>query len=158
MDDDASDISISNLDILKDASTELNIWMGNLRTATNCKAHEKVTKEKLMRQTKEALVKYLLEGYQTMCSQSVKFESSRVCMEQIKSGLISVQRSVVKLQQQILNAQSKQLDKMSNVVDTAVDRGIRSYSQIVAQTIEDSVPALSEEKLKKVFQEAVTGE
>ena len=85
MDNDVSDNSISNLGILKDASAELNMWMGNLRTATNCKAHEKVTKEKLMRQTSRVLMKYLLEGYQTMCSQSDKFESSRVCFRILKS-------------------------------------------------------------------------
>ena len=48
------------------------------------------------------------------------------------------------------------LGTMSTVVDTAVDGGIRSYCQVVAQTIEESVPVLSEEKLKKVFQEAAT--
>ena len=88
-----------------------------------------------MRQTKETLVNCLLEGYQTVCSQSDKFESSRVCMEQIKSELIVAQRSVVKLQQQMLEAQANQLKTMSSVVDTAVDKGIRSYSQIVSKTI-----------------------
>ena len=39
---------------------------------------------------------------------------------------------------------------------TAVDKGIRSYSQIVSQTIEKSAPVLIEEKLEKVVQEAVT--
>ena len=109
-----------------------------------------------MKQTKETLVKYLLEGYQTVYSHSDKFESSRTCVEQMKSELIAGQRSVVKLQQQILDAQAKQLNEMSTVVDTAVDRGIRSYSEIVSQTIEESVPVLSEQKLKKVVQEAVT--
>ena len=58
---------------------------------------------------------------ETVCSQSDKFESLRVCMEKIKSELIAAQRSVVKLQQQILEAQVKQLDTMSTVVDTAVE-------------------------------------
>ena len=107
--------------ILKDASADLSLWIKSLKTTTNCKSHEKVTKEKLMRQTKETLVNCLLEGYQTVCSQSDKFESSRVFMEQIKSELIAAQRSVVKLQQQILEAQVKQLDTMSTVVDTAVE-------------------------------------
>ena len=93
-----------------------------------------------MKQTKEALVKCLLEGRQIVCSQSDKFESSRVCMEKIKSELTVAQRSVVKLQQQMLDTQAEQLDTMSTVVYTAVDRGIRSYSQVVAQTIEESVP------------------
>jgi len=131
------------------------LWIGNLKTATNCKSHKDVTKEKLMKQTKETLVKCLLEGYQTVYSYSDKFESSRTFVEQMKSELIAAQRSVVKLQQQILDAQAKQLNEVSTVVDTAVDRGIRSYSEIVSQTIEESVPVLSEQKLKKVVQEAV---
>ena len=116
-----NDVSVSDVDILKDASADLSLWIKSLKTTTNCKSHEKVTKEKLMRQTKETLVNCLLEGYQTVCSQSDKFESSRVFMEQIKSELIAAQRSVVKLQQQILEAQVKQLDTMSTVVDTAVE-------------------------------------
>ena len=47
---------------------------------------------------------------------------------------------------------------MSTVVDTAVDNGIRSYSQALSRTIKDSVPVLSERTLKKVVQEAVTDE
>ena len=151
-----NDVSVSDVDTLKDASADLSLWIKSLKTATNCKSHEKVTKEKLMRQTKETLVNCLLEGYQTVCSQSDKFESSRVFMEQIKSELIAAQRSVVKLQQQIMEAQAKQLDTMSTVVDTAVDKGIRTYSQALSHSIEESVSAFSEEKLKKAVQEAVT--
>ena len=120
MDDVVSDISCGGLDIFRDANADLSLWIGNLKTATNCKSHKDVTKEKLMKQTKETLVKCLLEGYQTVYSHSDKFESSRVCVEQMKSELIAAQRSVVKLQQQILDAQAKQLNEMSTVVDTAV--------------------------------------
>ena len=101
-------------------------------------------KEKLIRQTKEALVKCLLEGDLTFCSQSDKLESSRVCLGQIK--LFVAQRSIVKLQQQILDADAKQSNTMSTIVDTEVDRGIKSCSQIVAPTI---YIEKSEEKQKK---------
>ena len=150
------DVSGSDVDILKDVNADLSLWTKSLKTATNSKSHEKVTKEKLLRQTKETLVNCLLEGYQTVCSQIDKFEPLRVCMEQLKSELIAAQRSVVKLQQQILEAQAKQLDTMSNVVDTAVDKGIRTYSQALSQSIEESVSAFSEDKLKKAVQKAVT--
>ena len=96
-------------------------------TATNCKTHNEVLKE--------TLVKCLLEGYQTVHTYSVKFEDARTCMEKIKSEMIAAQRSVVKLQQQMLEAQANHLKTMSSVVDTAVNIGIRSYSQIVSQTI-----------------------
>ena len=80
-------------------------------------------------------------------------------MKKIKSELIVAQRSVVKLQQQILYARAKQLNTMSTVVDTAVDWGVRSCSQIVAQTIDESVPViLSEEQLttEQSFPEAAS--
>ena len=155
MDVNVPDISVSDLDILKKASADMFSWTENFKTATKCKSHKEVTVEKLMKQTKETLVKCLLEGYQTVHSHSEKFEAARTCIEDIKSEMIAAQRSVVKLQQQILEAQANQLKTMSSVVDTAVDRGIRSYSEIVSQTIENAAPVLSEEKLKKVFHEAV---
>ena len=58
------------------------------------------------------------------------------------------------LQQQLLEEQAKQLNAMSNVVDAVVDRGIRSYRQVVTQTIGKSV--LSEQTLIKQIQEVVT--
>ena len=54
----------------------------------------------------------------------------------MKLELIVAQRFVVKLQQLLLEAQAKQLNAMSTVADPAVDRGIRSYSNVVTQTIE----------------------
>ena len=149
-----SDISGADLNVLTDVCAEMNSWVVNLKTATNCKSHKEVTKEKLMTHTKETLVKCLLEGYQTVFSHKNKFESSKACLEQLKSELIAAQRSVVKLQQQIIDTQAEQMNTMSNVVDTAVDRGIKSYSEIVSQTIVQS-RNLSKEKLKKAVQEAV---
>ena len=158
MDGGLSDIAGGDLDILKNASPEMLSWMENVKTATNCKSHNEVLKEKLMRNSKETLVRCLLEGYQTVHTNSVKFEDARTCIEKIKSEMIAAQRSVVKLQQQMLEAQADQLKSMSSVVDTAVDRGIRSYSEIVSRTIENATPDLSEKKLKKVVQEAVNDE
>ena len=167
MGDTVSDISVGDLDILKDVGADMNSWIGNLRTALKCKSHQEVKIEKLTKPgiTKEILAKILFEGYQTVYSHRDQFESSRVCFEKLKSELIAAQRSVVKLQQQLLDTQEKlletqaeQLGEMSSVVDTAVDKGIRSYSQVLSRTIKDSVPVLSEQTLKKVVQEAVTDE
>ena len=162
-----SDISVGDLDILKDVGADMSLWMRNLRTVMKCKSHQEVTVEKFTKQgiTKDILAKVLFEGYQTVYSHRDTFESSRVCVEKLKSELITAQRSVVKLQQQLLDAQEKlletktvQLEGMSSVVDSAVDRGMRSYSQVLSRTIKDSVPVLSEQTLKKVVHEAVTDE
>ena len=77
------------------------------------------------------MVKKILElRYQTVHSHCDKFESSRVCMEHTKSEL----QKQVKLQQQLLDVQVKQLHKMPTVAYAAVDNVIRSYSQISLQT------------------------
>ena len=162
-----SDISVGDLDILKDVGADMSSWMRNLRTVMKCKSHQEVTVEKFTKQgiTKDILAKILFEGYQTVYSHRDTIESSRVCVEKLKSELITTQRSVVKLQQQLLDAQEKlletktvQLEGMSSVVDSAVDKGMRSYSQVLSRTIKDSVPVLSEQTLKKVVHEAVTDE
>ena len=167
MGDTVSDISVADLDILKDVGTDMLTWTGNVKTAMKFKSHQEVTLEKLMKPgiTKEILAKALFEGYQTVYSHRNTFDSSRVAMEKLKSELIAAQRSVVKLQKQVMDAQeqllrkqTEQLQEMSTVVDTAVDNGIRSYSQALSRTIKDSVPVLSERTLKKVVQEAVTDE
>ena len=156
MEDVVSDITGDDLDFLKCAGTGMNQWSEKFMTSMNCNSHKDVSKDKLMKQSKETLVKCLLEGYQAARANITKHETARVCFEKIKSELITAQRSVVKLQQQLLEVQAKQLDAMPTVVDTAVDRGIRSYSQALSQTIQNSVPVLSEQTLKKVVQEAVT--
>ena len=167
MEDSVSDISVGDLDILKDAGADMNAWIGNLRTVMKFKSHQDVTVEKLSKPgiSKDTLAKILFEGYQMVYSHRNTCESSRVGVEKLKSELIAAQRSVVKLQQQLLASQEKllenqttQLEEMSNVVDTAVDKGMRSYSQVLSRTIKDSVPVLSEKTLKKVVQEAVTDE
>ena len=166
MGDSVSDISADDLSILKDAGADMNSWLRNFRTVLKCKSHQDVTLEKLTKQqeiTKDILAKILFEGYQTVYSHRDTFELSRVGVEKLKSELIAAQRSVVRLQQQLLdfqekllNTQTEQLQGMSTVVDTAVDKGFRSHSQALSRTIKDSVPVLSEKTLKKVVQEAVT--
>ena len=58
-----SDIAVRDLDILKNLTAEMFSWMAILSAATNWKYQKKTLKDKLMRQSKEMLVKCLLEGY-----------------------------------------------------------------------------------------------
>ena len=67
-----------------------------------------------------------------------------------------LQQQLLDFQEKLIETQTEQLQEMSCVVDTAVDKGIKSYSQAISRTIKESVPVLSEQKLKKVVQEAVT--
>ena len=71
--------------------------------------------------------------------------------------MITLQRSVLKLQQQLLENRSS-AEELSVVVDNAVENGIRSYSQVLSDTVRKSVPVLSATKLKKAVKEAVSDE
>ena len=156
MGESVSDIPADDFGILK---TDLNSWMGNVRTTIKCKSHQDVTLEKFTRQgmTRDILAKILFEGYQTVYSHRNTFESARVGVEKLKSELIEAQQQqLLDFQEKLIETQTEQIQEMSCVVDTAVDKGIRSYSQAISRTIKESVPVLSEQKLKKVVQEAVT--
>jgi hypothetical protein len=156
MDGSESNIPNVDLDIMSTLSADINQWIGFFKAETVCKTHQEITKERLMNQSKETLANCLMKGYQTIQFHANKIELSRVSVEQLKSELIAAQRSVVKLQQQLLEAQSKQLNTVPAVVDKAVDKRIQLYTEVVSQTVKESVPVLSKQKLKKAVQEAVT--
>ena len=78
---------------------------------------------------KKTVVNCLIEGYQAAQAINAKYEVAKVCLEKIKSEIISLQRSVVKLQQQLLENQTNNAEELSAVVDTAVENGIRSYQK-----------------------------
>ena len=97
----------------------------------------------------------LFEGYQAAQASNAKYEAAKLCLESIKTEMITLQRSVLKLQQQLLESQSNHAE-LSAVVDSAVENGIRSYSEVLSDTVRKSVPVLSATKLKKAVKEAVS--
>jgi len=139
----------------KDVSDDVGAWIEDVEKATNCKKWSELSVEKLMRLNKEVLAKLLFEGHRDTSSYIGVVENARIQVENLKSELIEAQRSVVKLQQKLIEAQSEQLKSMSTVVDTAVEKGIQSYSQAVSKSVSESVPTFTEAKLKRVVQEAV---
>ena len=56
-----------------------------------------VTKSKLSEVDKKSVVNCLFEGYQAAQASNAKYEAAKVCLEKIKTEMILLQRSVVKL-------------------------------------------------------------
>lgn len=98
-----------------------------------------------MSYSKETLENCLLKGYQTVHSpvDKNKLESSRVCVEKLKSELIAAQRLAMTLQQQLLDLQAKELNTVPAVVGDAVDKGIKQYSHIVSEGIIEKSKSLN---------------
>ena len=107
------------------AGTEMLQWSEQVRKLVNCK---NVTKSKISELDKKTIANCLFEGYQAAQASNLKYETAKVCLEKIKTEMISLQRSVLKLQQQLLENQSNHTEELSAVVDSAVENGIRSYS------------------------------
>jgi hypothetical protein len=125
MDGSESDISIVDFDVMSILSADMNQWIGFFKAETVCKTLQKITKERLTNQSNGTMANCSMKGYQTIQSHADKIESLRVSVEQLKLELIAAQRSVVKLQQQLLEAQSKQLNTVPAVVDKALDKRIQ---------------------------------
>ena len=148
---DTEDVAL-NFDFLNSAGTEMLQWSEKVRKLSN---GSNVTKSKLSEVDKKSVVNCLFEGYQAAQASNAKYEAAKVCLEKIKTEMILLQRSVVKLQQQLLETQSS-TEELSAVVDSAVENGIRSYSAVLSDTVRKSVPVLSATKLKKAVKEAVS--
>ena len=158
MEEDLLNISGDVLDSFKDAAEDMTIWIEELMETMKCKSSREFTVERLMNKNKETLAKLLLKGYAVASSYQEEFENARRQVENMKSELIESQRKVVKLQRDQLDIQAEQLKSMSTVVDNAVEKGIRTYSQAVSESLPQPAPGLSEENLKRVVKEAVSGE
>ena len=85
-------------------------------------------------------------------------DDARTQVENLKSELIESHRSQIKLQQNLLEVQSEQIKSVSTVIDTAIENGMKSYSQVVTNSVSKPEPNFTEAKLKKVIQEAVADE
>ena len=123
MGDTVSDISVADLDILKDVGTDMLSWTGNEKTEMKCKSHQEVTLEKLMKPgiTKGLWRRLCLKVIRLITLIATGLIRLDLLWKKLKSEPIAAQRSVAKLQQQVLEAQEQkeQLQEMSTVVDTA---------------------------------------
>ncbi len=151
-------ISGDQLEEFSEASQEFMLWIEDLKEHMNCKNEKEFSVEKFMRATKDTMAKCLLTAYRTVDAYQESFKNARYQVENLKTDVIESQRSVVNLQQSLLDAKSEQLKSMSTVVDIAVEKGIQSYSQAASQSPPQSAPSFTEETLKKVVQEAEAGE
>ena len=160
-----SDLDVSGDDLgkfwaenFKDISHDVGSWIENVEKTTNCRKSGDFSVERLMKLNKDILAKLLFEGYRSASSYIGFIDDARTQVENLKSELIESHRSQIKLQQNLLEVQSEQIKSVSTVIDTAIENGMKSYSQVVTNSVSKPEPNLTEEKLKKVIQEAVADE
>ena len=90
------------------------------------------------------------------------FPKVRNDVEELKSCLIQSQNSVIKLQGELLEVNSKQLQSVQTVVKTAVQDTVqtemKSYSEAVLKSSPSAAPTFMTANLKKVVQNVVAEE
>ena len=160
-----SDLDVSGDDLgkfwaenFKDISHDVGSWIENVEKTTNCRKSGDFSVERLMKLNKDILAKLLFEGYRSASSYIGFIDDARTQVENLKSELIESHRSQIKLQQNLLEVQSEQIKSVSTVIDTAIENGMKSYSQVVTNSVSKPEPNFTEAKLKKVIQEAVADE
>ena len=131
-----------------------NGWIAELTEATNCHNKSEFSVETFKKPVKEILVKLLYTAYQITTGHISMFLDIKKTMEELKSHLIISQSTAIKLQAELLEIKSKQLESVHSTKKTAVQAEMRSYSQAVSKT----APVLTEESLKKVVQNDVSKE
>ena len=131
-----------------------NGWIAELTEATNCHNKSEFSVETFNKPVKEIIVKLLYTAYQITTGHVSMFLDIKKTMEELKSHLIISQSTAIKLQAELLEIKSKQLESVHSTKKTAVEAEMKSYSQAVSKT----APVPREESLKKVVQNDVTEE
>ena len=146
---------------ITDEQEDYNIWIAELAEATNCDNRSEFSVETFKKPVKSVLIKLLFSAYQTTSSHVRTFlVEIKNDLEELKSDLIRSHSSstVIKLQAELLEIKSKQLESVHSTVKTTVQdtvqAGIITYSQAVSK----AAPVLTEESLKKVVQNVVSEE
>ena len=147
----------------KDASEDVTTLFSQISKASNCDSDIDFSVEKFKKPTKDVLATCLFSAYQNIkCYMRNFLEISNDVVE-LKSHLIKSQNSVIKLQAELLEVNSKQLDSVQTAVKTAVQDTVqtemKTYSQAVAKASpSNSPPTFTTENLKKVVQNVVAEE
>ena len=143
---------------ITDEQEDYNIWIAELAEATNCDNRSEFSVETFKKPVKSVLIKLLFSAYQTTSSHVRTFLEIKNDLEDLKSDLIRSHSTVIKLQAELLEIKSKQLESVHFTVKTAVQdtvqAGIITYSQAVSK----AALVLTEESLKKVVQNVVSEE
>ena len=146
----------------EDSNQEFTVWVNALKEASNCEEESDFSAEKFKKPTKEVLSKCLYTAYQLIDSYMGSFPKVRNDVEELKSCLIRSQNSVIKLQGELLEVKSEQLESVQTVMKTAVQDTVqtemKSYSQAVLKSPPSAAPTFTTENLKKVVQNVVAEE
>ena len=110
---------------------------GQLLTTPQTLHHIVFISQLLSREVKSVLVKHLYSAYQTTSYHVSTFLDTKKDIEELKSDLIRSHSTVIKLQAELLEIKSNQLESVQSTVQTTVQdtvqAGILTYSQAVSK-------------------------
>ena len=148
---------------LDDANSTYSSWIGEVMELSNCEDRSDLSAEKFKKLTKNVLAETLYNTYKMMdeyylnCYSSLKYD-----VQELKSHLISSQAKVVKLQGELLDTKSKELQSVETAVKAAVQDTVQaemmSYSKALSGSTSCTAPKFTEQSLKKVVQKVVREE
>jgi len=143
-----------------EADEDFNILISDIAEASGCGDRTAFSAETFEKPTKKVSSKFMYSMYDQM--RVVVRESLKAMKdaEELKSCLIRSQESVIKLQSELLDVKSKQLESVQVAVKSAVQDTVKSEMKSYSQAVVQSSPnaTITEESLKKVVQKVVSKE
>jgi len=149
----------------KDATT----WVDNICSIIKLATPPAATRDRFLGTgknliSKEVLAQYLAEGLKTVHRQNKLIVHLREQAQVLKSDVISCQKSVIQLQNELLVAKDQQLNALQTAVEASVDTvktEIKSYSEAVNKINQSpaiSSPIISEQSVKRFVKQVVAEE
>ena len=148
--------------VISDCSSDLEGLVREMIEALKCEEGAELSVAKFKTLRKDDLVGLLFNTYQILRSHEAPLRKLKCAVDNMKDEHIELQRKVIKLQGELLDVKSEQLESVKSTVKTAVQETvteeIKCYSKVVSESVSNGLPAITAKNLRKAVQRVVTEE
>ncbi len=145
-----------------DLEDDWKLTLDRIKLKLNCHDEEEMTAERFKRLNKDVLAGWLVDFIGDVKRHRDLMRDLRSDLDNVKTELIASQSSVIRLQTELLENKSNQLktvqSAVQNTVQETVHAEIRSYSEVLTDSVAAQNSTFSAHNLKKVVRDIVDQE
>ena len=144
---------------IDDLLSKASVWLGKAMKQMDCDEPISVTSSQCRRLNKDQLVTLLSGSFQLVRFLNDRLRDTKSALNSTKSEQIACQKSVIDLQEKLLECKSENLKSVQKAVSSSVSETVKAEMKTYSSVVQSiNTPALSTETLKSVVKSVVQEE
>ena len=147
---------------IDDLLNKASVFLGKAMKQVDCDAPISVTSSQCRKLNKDQLVSLFSDSFQLVRFLNDRLRQTKSALGSTKTELITSQKSVIDLQEKLLESSGTNLISVQNAVSTSVSETVKAelktYSSVVQGSQGSSAPTISTETIRNVVKTAVREE